>query len=71
MKHHRKYQWYGKRMQHTKVYITNDTKGYIGDDFSNYVFVEGMPAPVPTGLSWLAQGGEPCDLADIEEWAEN
>ena len=51
------------------VYITNDTKGYIGTDFSNYVFVEGMPAPVPTGLSWLAQGGEPCDLADIEEWA--
>ena len=53
------------------VYITNGTKGYIGTDFSNYVFVEGMPAPVPTGLSWLAQGGEPCDLADIEEWAEN
>ena len=51
------------------VYITNGTRGYIGTDFSNYVFVEGMPAPVPTGLSWLAQGGEPCDLADIEEWA--
>ena len=51
------------------VYITNGTKGYIGTDFTGFVFVEGMPAPVPTGLSWLAQGGEPCDLADIEEWA--
>ena len=51
------------------VYITNDTKGYIGTDFSNYVFVEGMPAPVPTGLSWLAQGGEPCDNTKLDSWA--
>ncbi len=53
------------------VYITNGIKDYIGTDFSNYVFVEGMPAPVPTGLSWLAQGGEPCTLDTIEAWAEN
>ena len=53
------------------VYITNGAKGYIGDDFAGFVFVEGMPAPVPTGLSWLAQGGEPCTLDTIDAWAEN
>ena len=51
------------------VYITNGIKDYIGTDFSNYVFVEGMPAPVPTGLSWLAQGGEPCDNTKLDSWA--
>ena len=51
------------------VYITNGAKGYIGDDFTGFVFVEGMPAPVPTGLSWLAQGGEPCDSTKLDSWA--
>ena len=53
----------------TCVYIINGTRGYIGSDFSNYVYVSGMTAPVSKGLSWLAQGGEPCTLTDIQNWA--
>ena len=53
------------------VYIINGTKGYIGSDFSNYVFVSGMLAPIPKGLSWLAQGGTAASLSTIQTWANS
>ena len=55
----------------TCVFIINGQKGYIGSDFSNYVYVEGLTAPVSQGLSWLAQGGESCTLEDVQNWASS
>ena len=53
------------------VYIINGIKGYTGTDFSNYVYLSGMLAPVPSTLSWLAQGGEPATIELIQEWANS
>ena len=53
------------------VYILNGKKGYVGDNFDNWVFVSGMQTPVPKGISWLAEGGEQATLADIQNWANS
>ena len=53
------------------VYVLNGKKGYIGSSFTNWVFVSGMPYPVPKGLSWLAQGGEQATLTDIQNWVNS
>ncbi len=53
------------------VYIINDRKGYTGSDFSNFVFVDNMKAPLPKGISWLAEGGEPATLSQVRSWANS
>ena len=53
------------------VYIINDRKGYTGSDFSNFVFVDNMKAPLPKGISWLAEGGEPVTLSQVRSWANS
>ena len=39
------------------LFISNGTKKYIGSDFSNWVITT-TQTPLPSGLSWLAYGGE-------------
>ena len=53
------------------IYILNGKKGYSGNNFDNWVYVSGMPYPVPKGLSWLAQGGKQATLADIQKWVNS
>ena len=53
------------------VYGLNGKKGYIGSSFTNWVFVSGLPYPVPKGLSWLAQGGEQATIEDIQNWVNS
>ena len=53
------------------IYVLNGEKGYIGSSFTNWVYVSGMPYPVPKGLSWLANGGSPASKTDIENWANS
>ena len=43
------------------IYVLNGKKGCSSGEFANWVYVSGMPYPVPKGLSWLAQGGEQYD----------
>ena len=50
------------------VYVLNGKKGCSSGEFENWVYVSGMPYPVPKGLSWLAQGGNQASLADIQNW---
>ena len=53
------------------IYVLNGKKGYTGTSFENWVYVSGMPTPVPKGLSWLAEGGEPADISDIQNWVNS
>ena len=53
------------------IYVLNGKKGYSSGEFANWVFVSGMPYPVPKGLSWLAQGGEQATIDDIKNWANS
>ena len=53
------------------VYVLNGKKGCSSGEFANWVFVSGMPYPVPKGLSWLAQGGEQATIDDIKNWANS
>ena len=53
------------------IYVLNGKKGYTGTSFTNWVYVSGMPYPVPKGLSWLANGGSPASKTDIENWANS
>ena len=53
------------------IYVLNGKKGYTGSSFTNWVFVSGMPYPVPKGLSWLAQGGEQATIEDIQNWVNS
>ena len=53
------------------IYVLNGKKGYSSGEFTNWVYVSGMPYPVPKGLSWLANGGSPASKTDIENWAKN
>ena len=53
------------------VYVLNGKKGCSSGEFANWVFVSGMPYPVPKGLSWLAQGGNQASLTDIQNWVNS
>ena len=53
------------------IYVLNGKKGCSSGEFANWVFVSGMPYPVPKGLSWLAQGGEQATIDDIKNWANS
>ena len=53
------------------IYVLNGKKGYTSGEFANWVFVSGMPYPVPKGLSWLAQGGNQASLTDIQNWVNS
>ena len=53
------------------IYVLNGKKGCSSGEFTNWVYVSGMPYPVPKGLSWLANGGSPASKTDIENWAKN
>ncbi len=53
------------------ISVLNGKKGYSSGEFTNWVYVSGMPYPVPKGLSWLANGGSPASKTDIENWAKN
>lgn len=37
------------------VHVLNGARGYTGSSFDNWVYVSGMPTPLPKGLSWLAE----------------
>ena len=50
------------------IYVLNGKKGCSSGEFTNWVYVSGMPYPVPKGLSWLAQGGNQASLTDIQNW---
>ena len=52
------------------IYVLNGKKGYSSGEFTNWVYVSGMPYPVPKGLSWLAQGGNQASLNDIQNWTK-
>ena len=53
------------------IYVLNGKKGCSSGEFANWVFVSGMPYPVPKGLSWLAQGGEQATIEDIQNWVNS
>ena len=53
------------------VYVLNGKKGYTGSSFTDWVYVSGMPYPVPKGLSWLAQGGEQATIDGIKNWVNS
>ena len=53
------------------IYVLNGKKGCSSGEFANWVFVSGMPYPVPKGLSWLAQGGNQASLTDIQNWVNS
>ena len=53
------------------ISVLNGKKGYTSGEYTNWVYVSGMPYPVPKGLSWLANGGSPASKTDIENWAKN
>ena len=61
----------GSATTSSTIYVLNGKKGYTGTSFANWVYVSGMPYPVPKGLSWLANGGSPASKTDIENWAKN
>ncbi len=58
----------GSATTSSTIYVLNGKKGYTGTSFANWVYVSGMPYPVPKGLSWLAQGGNQASLTDIQNW---
>lgn len=37
------------------VHVLNGARGYTGSSFDNWVYISGMPTPLPKGLSWLAE----------------
>lgn len=47
-----------------------DGNSYIDGDFANWVYVDGMDYPLPTGLAWLAKGacGEVTKDTIISAW---
>ena len=50
------------------LYITNETKGYVGTDFSNWV-ISSTKTPLPNRLCWIAKGGVKVEnLQQIETW---
>ena len=53
------------------IYVLNGKKGCSSGEFENWVYVSGMPYPVPKGLSWLAQGGEQATIDDIKNWVNS
>ena len=53
------------------VYVINGRKGYTGSNFSGFVFIDNMKAPLPVGVSWLAEGGVPASLSTVRSWANS
>ena len=50
-------------IQESKKYHDNTGDGF---DFTQWVYISGLKMPVPKGLSWLANGGEPLTKEVLE-----
>jgi len=52
------------------VSVINSVKRYIGSDFSNWV-ISPNGTPMPSGLTWLGNGGVKATLKDIQDYVKS